>query len=124
MTAEIDSNTVAKAYARWAPIYDVVWGKIFAPGRKESTKAAERLGGRILDVGVGPGISLIDYSTKNRIVGVDYSEPMLRKAQVRVREHRLAHIETLAVMDAQCLGFPDGSFDVVVAQFVITAVPD
>jgi phosphatidylethanolamine/phosphatidyl-N-methylethanolamine N-methyltransferase len=89
-----------------------------------SIEAAERIGGRILDVGVGTGISLKDYSRSNSLVGVDYSEPMLRKAQERVIEHKLTNVETLAVMDAKHLGFPDASFDVVVAQYVITAVPE
>ena len=124
MQRDIDTETVAKAYGRWAPIYDFVFGAVFAPGRAASIEAAERVGGRILDVGVGTGMSLLDYSSKNRIIGVDYSEPMLRKAQERVRERRLDHVEALAVMDAQCLGFPDATFDVVVAQFVITAVPN
>jgi phosphatidylethanolamine/phosphatidyl-N-methylethanolamine N-methyltransferase len=124
MAGELDSDTIAKAYAGWAPVYDLVFGAVFAAGRKASIAAAERIGGRILDVGVGTGISLVDYSPRNRIVGVDFSEPMLRKAQQRIARHGLSHIETLAVMDAQRLGFPDASFDVVVAQFVITAVPD
>src|SRR5207249_3043378 len=80
MTNEIDIGTVAKAYARWAPVYDFVFGAVFDAGRKASIAAAERIGGRILDVGIGTGISLMDYSSDNRIVGVDYSEPMLRKA--------------------------------------------
>ena len=122
--ADIDKNTVEKAYARWAPVYDFVFGAVFDAGRKASIAAAERIGGRILDVGVGTGISLADYSRRNRIVGVDYCEPMLRKAQQRVARHKLAHIEALAVMDARRLGFPDGAFDAVVAQFVITTVPD
>src|SRR5256886_3702025 len=49
---------------------------------------------------------------------------MLRKARARVAAHGLTHVEALAVMDAQRLGFRDAFFDVVVAQFVITAVPD
>ena len=121
---EIDIGTVAKAYARWAPVYDFVFGAVFDAGRKASIAAAERVGGRILDVGIGTGISLTGYSPKNRVVGVDYCEPMLRKAHERVAERRLAHVEALAVMDAQHLGFPDASFDVVVAQYVITTVPD
>ena len=124
MGAEFDNDAVAKAYARWAPVYDFVFGAVFDAGRKASIAAAERVGGRILDVGIGTGISLTDYSPKNRIVGIDYSEPMLRKAHDRVMEHKLGHVETLAVMDAQRLGLPDASFDVVVAQYVITAVPD
>src|SRR5205823_4120435 len=124
MAGEIDIDTVAKAYARWAPVYDLVFGAVFDAGRKASIAAAERVGGRILDVGIGTGISLTDYSPRNRLVGVDYSEPMLRKAYRRVNVHGLAHVEALAVMDAQQLAFPDACFDVVVAQYVITTVPD
>ena len=100
MAGKIDINTVAKAYARWAPVYDFVFGAVFDAGRKASIAAAERIGGRILDVGIGTGISLTDYAPKHRIVGVDYCEPMLRKAHERVAEHKLAHVEALAVMDA------------------------
>jgi phosphatidylethanolamine/phosphatidyl-N-methylethanolamine N-methyltransferase len=124
MPGEIDISSVAKAYARWAPVYDFVFGAVFDRGRKASIEAAERIGGRILDVGIGTGISLTDYARTNRIVGVDYSEPMLRKAHERVIEHKLDHVEALAVMDAQNLGFPDAAFDAVVAQYVITTVPD
>jgi phosphatidylethanolamine/phosphatidyl-N-methylethanolamine N-methyltransferase len=124
MAGEIDIDTVAKAYARWAPVYDFVFGAVFDAGRKASIAAAERVGGRILDVGIGTGISLIDYAPTLRVVGVDYCEPMLRKAHARLTEHKLAHVEALAVMDAQHLGFPDAFFDAVVAQYVITTVPD
>jgi phosphatidylethanolamine/phosphatidyl-N-methylethanolamine N-methyltransferase len=124
MGAELDKDTIARAYARWAPIYDLVFGAVFERGRKASIAAAERIGGRILEVGVGTGISLPDYSWTNRLVGVDLSEPMLRKAQERVVEHRLTNVDALAVMDAQHLGFPDACFDVEVSQYVITAVPD
>ena len=124
MADDFDKERMARAYARWAPIYDRAFGKVFEQGRKASIAAAERIGGRILDVGVGTGISLPDYSRSNRIVGVDYSEPMLRKAHQRVAAHQLGHVDALAVMDAQHLGFPDGFFDVVVAQYVITTVPD
>jgi phosphatidylethanolamine/phosphatidyl-N-methylethanolamine N-methyltransferase len=124
MAAEIDIRSVARAYARWAPIYDLVFGAVFAPGRKASIAAAERVGGRILDVGIGTGISLTAYARTSCLVGVDYSEPMLRKAKARVREHRLSHVEALAVMDAQRLAFRDAWFDAVVAQYVITTVPD
>jgi phosphatidylethanolamine/phosphatidyl-N-methylethanolamine N-methyltransferase len=121
---ELDKETIAKAYARWAPVYDLVFGAVFERGRRAAIEAAERIGGRILEVGVGTGISLPDYARANRLVGVDLSEPMLRKAQERVIEQGLGNVEALAVMDAERLGFPDASFDAVVAQYVITAVPD
>jgi phosphatidylethanolamine/phosphatidyl-N-methylethanolamine N-methyltransferase len=124
MAAELDKDTVAKAYARWAPIYDFVFGAVFDRGRKASIGAAERTGGHILEVGVGTGLSLPEYARTNRLTGVDLSAPMLRKAKTRAAEHRLTNVDGLAVMDAQQLGFRDGVFDVVVAQYVITAVPD
>jgi phosphatidylethanolamine/phosphatidyl-N-methylethanolamine N-methyltransferase len=124
MAAELDKDAVAKAYARWAPVYDLVFGAVFERGRKAAIAAAERIGGRILEVGVGTGLSLRDYSRTNRLTGVDLSAPMLRKAKARVAEHSLSNVEGLAVMDAQHLGFQDAVFDVVVAQYVITAVPD
>ena len=77
-----------------------------------------------LDVGVGTGLSLSDYAPTTKLCGVDISEPMLRKAQARVRALGLKNVETLAVMDAKNLAFPDSFFDAVVAQYVITAVPD
>jgi len=121
---DLDIKTVAQAYERWAPVYDFVFGAVFARGRAASIEAAERIGGRILDVGVGTGIALPDYKRTNRIYAVDYSEPMLKQARKRVVEQKLEHVECVAVMDAQSLGFADASFDVVVAQYVITAVPD
>ena len=123
MRGELDQATIAKAYARWAPVYDVVFGTVFERGRNAAIAAAERIGGRILEVGVGTGISLPDYARHNRLVGVDISLPMLRKAQERVNGERLVHVDGLAVMDAARLALPDGAFDVVVAQYVITAVP-
>ena len=121
---ELDKETIAKAYARWAPVYDLVFGAVFERGRHAAIAAAERIGGRILEVGVGTGISLPDYSHGNRLCGIDLSEPMLRKAQERVDEHGLTNVEGLWVMDAEHLSFPDASFDVVVAQYVITTVPN
>ncbi|MGJ4911547.1 class I SAM-dependent methyltransferase [Bradyrhizobium sp. HKCCYLS2033] len=121
---DIDRAGVEKAYERWAPIYDLVFGKVFDQGRQSTIAEADRIGGRILDVGVGTGLSLLDYARTTRICGVDISEPMLRRAQARVRELKLFNVETLAVMDAKHLAFPDNFFDAVVAQYVITAVPD
>ena len=124
LAIEIERDAVERAYDRWAPVYDLVFGPVFERGRRASIEAAERIGGRILEVGVGTGISLPDYSRRNRIVGVDISEAMLRKARERVAEGGLRNIEALEVMDAERLDFPDGSFDVVVAQYVVTAVPN
>jgi phosphatidylethanolamine/phosphatidyl-N-methylethanolamine N-methyltransferase len=49
---------------------------------------------------------------------------MLEKARQRVRQQRLGNVESIAVGDAENLDFPTASFDVVVAQYVVTAVPN
>lgn len=120
----MQTDGVAAAYDRWAPVYDMVFGRVFTTGRRESIEAAERVGGRVLEVGVGTGISLPQYSREVRLVGVDIAEAMLRKACERVRRLGLDNVEKIAVMDAEALDFPDNAFDVVVAQYVVTAVPD
>src|SRR6202451_4094528 len=99
MGGKVYNDTVAKAYARWAPVYDLVFGSVFDRGRKASSGAAERIGGRILEVGVGTGLSLPEYAWTNRLIGVDFSAPMLRKALERVAEHRLTNVDGLAGME-------------------------
>src|SRR6476620_175446 len=124
MAADIDRDGVEKAYGRWAPVYDLVFGKVFDHGRQSTIVEADKIGGRVLDVGVGTGLSLSDYSRTTKLCGVDISEPMLRRALKRVREMKLSNVEVLSVMDAKNLAFPENFFDAVVAQYVITAVPD
>jgi phosphatidylethanolamine/phosphatidyl-N-methylethanolamine N-methyltransferase len=121
---DIDRAGVAKAYAAWAPIYDLVFGQVFDAGRKATIALADQIGGRILDVGIGTGLSLTDYSRTTKICGVDISEPMLRKARERARTLNLTNVEALSVMDAKHLAFADGTFNAVVAQYVVTAVPE
>jgi phosphatidylethanolamine/phosphatidyl-N-methylethanolamine N-methyltransferase len=120
----LNRDGVAKAYGRWAPVYDLVFGPVFAQGRTLAAAAAERVGGRILEVGVGTGLSLPAYRRARSIVGIDISAPMLEKARRRVARMGLRNVERLAVMDAEHLDFPDAAFDVVVAQYVVTAVPN
>ena len=121
---DFDRESVEQAYDRWAPVYDLVFGGVFSKGRDAAIEATNRIGGRVLEVGVGTGISLPLYSPHLRIFGTDISEAMLNKAKRRVAQGHLKNVEGLAVMDAEKLEFPDNSFDVVMAQYVVTAVPN
>lgn len=119
----MEREQVANAYGRWAPVYDMIFGPVFRRGRLDAVAAAERIGGRILEVGVGTGLSLPSYSSGTRVAGIDISEPMLDKARRRVQQENLGHVESIRVGDAENIDFPTASFDVVVAQYVVTAVP-
>ena len=121
--AEPSRAGVAQIYRRWAPVYDLVFGGLFNRGRQAAIAASGRIGGRILDVGVGTGIALPYYAPTATVFGVDLSEAMLRRAQARVAALGLRNVAGLAVMDAERLAFPDASFDVVVAQYVVNTVP-
>lgn len=123
MVADIDKSSVTKAYGRWAPFYDLVFGAVFDQGRRAALAAANRIGGRILEVGVGTGISLPGYGPRCRIVGIDISPQMLRKAKQRVAQLSLSNVEQIEVMDAEQLSFADASFDALVACHVISTVP-
>jgi phosphatidylethanolamine/phosphatidyl-N-methylethanolamine N-methyltransferase len=122
LSTDLDQGKVERAYDRWAPIYDLVFGAVFRKGRTAAIAAANRHGGRVLEVGVGTGISLPQYSSKVSVFGLDISAAMLREAQKRVHKLRLKNVEGLAVMDAAKTDFPDAAFDVIMAQYVLSAV--
>ena len=113
-----------KAYARWAPVYDIVYDKLTEPAAREAVNAAMACGTRILEAGVGTGLSLGYYGADASVYGVDLSQDMLKRAGEKVRRRSLRHVKGLQVMDVCRLGYADGTFDAVVAQFLITLVPD
>lgn len=123
--ARLDDAAVVAAYARWAPIYDPIFGFITGPAIRATMAKVNALpGGRVLEIGIGTGLALPLYDPKHRIVGIDLSPDMLRRAEKKVASENLANVEALIEMDAANLTFPDGSFDAAVAMFVMTVVPD
>jgi phosphatidylethanolamine/phosphatidyl-N-methylethanolamine N-methyltransferase len=118
------AKDVVDAYARWAPVYDLVFGPIMEASRKAAVSALRPDAARVLEVGVGTGISLPDYPATTRVVGIDLSPDMLERARRRVAQQRLAHVEAILEMDAGRLTFPDSSFDSAMAMYVMTVVPD
>lgn len=124
MLRDPDKQVMEKAYARWAPVYDVLCGPVFLNGRRAAAAAARQVGGRILEIGVGTGLSFDDYDATTEIAGIDISEPMIARARERLKSGRYPWVKDLQVMDAHALDYPDASFDCVVGQFVITLVED
>ncbi|WP_417672109.1 class I SAM-dependent methyltransferase [Roseibium sp.] len=120
--SRLDDAAVRAAYARWAPIYDIVFRAPLYWGRNAAVKHINSLEGKVLEAGVGTGMSLPFYKPDLKVTGIDLSEEMLQKA--RRRTAHLPYIDELVAMDAGNLDYPDNHFDVVVAMYVITVVPD
>lgn len=121
----LDADSVRAAYRRWAGVYDTVFGGVSAFGRRRAVEAVNALPGQhVLEVGVGTGLALPHYSSAKRITGIDLSAEMLAFAHSRVKSSGLANIEALLEVDAEATGFEIGSFDIAVAMFVASVVPN
>jgi len=120
----MDLRDTIRTYRLFSGSYDIVFGPVFHPGRKEAVRIAnDRPGQRILEVGVGTGLSLPYFRADSHLTGIDVSAEMLAKARRRVERERLAHVDELHVMDAEHLDFEDNSFDAVLALYVASVVP-
>lgn len=115
---------VKASYRFWAPIYDYTFGRITRAGRFRVADRVNARGGRVLEIGVGTGLSLGRYQPHVEVTGIDVSLEMLDKARRKVAEGRLTHVVRIGEMDARTLAFPDNHFDTVVAMHVISVVPD
>ena len=122
--ASLDEHTVKVAYRRWAPFYDNTFGRFTNEGRRHAVEIINKRSGRVLEVGVGTGLSLPNYGSHLEIVGIDLSPEMLDKAREKVTEDGLENVTGLHEMDAGELSFPANGFDTVVAMYTLTVVPE
>lgn len=121
----MDIRAVEQAYRRYARVYDVCFGAVFQPGRRAVVHRMDcGPGERVLEVGVGTGLSLPLYPRDVSVVGIDISSHMLAQARGRLARGGLENVAGLMVMDAENMAFEDDSFDKVVAMYVASVVPD
>lgn len=120
----MDIHVIEKVYRRYAKRYDFYFGALFQPGRKAVIDRMRcRPGERILEVGVGTGLSLPLYPSGVQVTGIDISDEMLARARTRTARDGLEHVAALLRMDAEHMQFRDDSFDKVVAMYVVSVVP-
>ncbi len=120
----MDTQNVTKVYSAYSGFYDLIFGKFFNDARAIAVDLLDlQPGNRVLEVGVGTGLSLPLYPRPCTVIGIDLTGPMLRQGVKRIRKKGLDHIR-LQQMDATHMGFRDGSFDAVTAAYVISTVPD
>jgi len=121
----LELHDTLRTYRLFAGSYDVVFGPIFHPGRRAAVELAnDRPNQRILEVGVGTGLSLPHFRQDAQIVGIDVSKEMLAKARRRVERNGLKQVEALLEMDAEAMSFEDNAFDAVLALYVASVVPN
>jgi len=120
----LEKRQVERAYELYAPVYDFIFDRIFAPGR---SAAIQHLGVKpkemVLEVGIGTGLNLPLYPPSCRLTGIDLSGDMLDKAVERAQKLAMPNV-TLKVMDATSMDFAENEFDKAVATYTISAVPD
>ena len=120
----MELEKVEKVYTNYAGMYDQTFGRVFQQSRESAVRGLPiKPGDRVLEVGIGTGEALPLYPRHCEILGIDFSEGMLEKARERIEEHQLDHV-TLERMDAAQMGLDNDSFDIVMAAYVVTAVPD
>ena len=120
----IDSRRVEQVYSVLARVYDSTFDWALGPGRRGAVAALNaQPGDRILEVGVGTGLSLPLYPEGCRLTGIDITEPMLEQARERAEALGRRDVD-LRMMDARCLDLEDASFDHVLAPYVISVVPE
>ena len=120
----MDSEKVEKVYTNYAIMYDQTFGRMVQQSRESAVRGLPiQPGDRVLEVGVGTGEALPLYPKNCEVLGIDFAEGMLKKARKRMEMHQLDHV-TLRHMDAAQMELENDSFDIVMAAYVVTAVPD
>ncbi len=120
----VNRDAILRAYARYAPVYDLVFGRALDHGRSAMLRAvAKEPVRRLLEVGVGTGLTLHRYPPGAHVVGLDLSVSMLNQARRSVHAKGLANV-SLVCADAENLPFADSSFDCVTLPYVLSVTPN
>jgi phosphatidylethanolamine/phosphatidyl-N-methylethanolamine N-methyltransferase len=117
-------DAIERTYRRWAPVYDLAFGRITNGGRVLAARHVNATGGSVLEVGIGTGLALDYYAPTVQVTGIDLSEAMLAEARARATRRGLRNVAGLYQMDARRIDLPDASFDHVAAMHIMSVVPE
>jgi phosphatidylethanolamine/phosphatidyl-N-methylethanolamine N-methyltransferase len=117
-------DAIQKTYRRWAPVYDLAFGRITQGGRILAARHVNAQGGSVLEVGIGTGLALGYYAPTVQVTGIDLSAEMLRAASLRAERLGLRNVAGLHQMDARDIALPDAAFDHVAAMHIMSVVPE
>ncbi|TWT83951.1 putative methyltransferase YcgJ [Planctomycetes bacterium CA13] len=112
----------SRLYNNLVPVYQGLWPAVAKRNIRSAIAALNIPTDRkVLEVGVGTGLSLDSYPRDIQLTGVDLSESMLAEAQQLIEERHWHHINVLP-MNAESLTFDDDSFEVVSSFHTISVV--
>lgn len=117
-------DAIERTYRRWAPVYDLAFGRITNGGRILAARHVNATGGSVLEVGIGTGLALEYYAPSVQVTGIDLSADMLAEAQQRAERKSLHNVVGLHQMDARQIALPDASFDHIAAMHIMSVVPE
>lgn len=121
---QVSKQSVIQAYNRYASVYDALFGSVQRPGIRRMAGAVSKLASKkVLEVGIGTGLTLDLYPEDTAITGIDISDEMLELARKRANKLKSRNIQ-LELMDAEQLQFPDNSFDCVTVPYVLSVTPN
>jgi len=114
----------SKMYYEFSHLYDRLFTRIFYPRIEQVIRSLHIEGGaRVLEVGVGTGLSFGAYPKHCQVTGVDLAPEMLEQAQEKIVRNGWRHLKVME-MDALNMKFADSTFDYVMAFHVVSVVPD
>lgn len=117
-------ESVERVYNAYARVYNFLFNRLFSVGREKAPSLLNFYeGAKLLEVGVGTGLTLSELPHDIDITGIDLSRGMLREAQKRIEKEDWGHIG-LRRMDATRMDFADNSFDRVLAAYFVSVVPE
>lgn len=113
-------------YTRIAPVYDLVCRPLYAKPRRRAIEAMELGGGeRVLEVGCGTGLNLAqiaeEVGPRGRVLGVDATWGMLRRAHRRVERLELDRVR---LHEGDLLEPPMAALKGILMKHLGTAHPD
>lgn len=120
----MQESSTKKIYDIHSMFYDATFGRLV---KRRIERAINHMNiaetDRVLDLGIGTGVSLNYYPQRGRLIGIDLSAGMLREARKKIRERDL---DKACVFQANALELPfaDDTFDHVFISHVISVVSD
>ncbi|MDH3583533.1 MAG: methyltransferase domain-containing protein [Phycisphaerae bacterium] len=115
---------INRQYDRWSKVYDFTFGRLLQERHQRAIgELGLRAGDRVLDLGIGTGMTLDHYPGDVQVVGLDLSAGMLQRAAAKIQDRGLDHVQLLQG-DAMRPPLAAGSFDHVLITHVISVVPD